>query len=46
LHFLEGFSLEEISEIMAVPVGTVKSRIHYAKKDLREVLKREGHCHE
>lgn len=46
LHFLEGFSLEEISGIIDVPVGTVKSRIHYAKEALREVLKKERECHE
>jgi RNA polymerase sigma-70 factor (ECF subfamily) len=39
LHFLEDFSLEEIATITAVPVGTVKSRIHHAKKALRHLLK-------
>ncbi len=42
LHFLEGFSLEEVGKITGVPLGTVKSRIHYAKRALRDVLKREG----
>ena len=36
LHFLEEFSLEEIARITAVPLGTVKSRIHFAKKALRQ----------
>ncbi len=35
LHFLEDFSLEEIADITQTPVGTVKSRLHYAKKALR-----------
>ena len=35
LHFLEDFSLEEVAQISAVSVGTVKSRLHYAKKSLR-----------
>lgn len=39
LHFLEDFSLEEIAGITGVPVGTVKSRIHHAKRALRELLK-------
>lgn len=38
LHFLEDFPLEEISQITGVSVGTVKSRLHYAKKSLRELI--------
>jgi RNA polymerase sigma-70 factor (ECF subfamily) len=38
LHFVEDFSLEEIAEIGRVPVGTVKSRKHHAKKTLRQLL--------
>jgi RNA polymerase sigma-70 factor (ECF subfamily) len=38
LHFVEDFSLEEISRITATPLGTVKSRLHYAKKSLRKLL--------
>jgi RNA polymerase sigma-70 factor (ECF subfamily) len=30
LHFMEDFSLEEIARITELPVGTVKSRLHYA----------------
>ena len=32
LHFVEDFSLEEIARITETQVGTVKSRLHYAKK--------------
>lgn len=39
LHFLEDFSLEEIASITDVPLGTVKSRMHHAKRALRERLK-------
>jgi len=35
LHFLEDFSLEEVAQITGVAIGTVKSRLHYAKKSLR-----------
>ena len=35
LHFLEDFSLEEVAQVTGVGVGTVKSRLHYAKKSLR-----------
>jgi RNA polymerase sigma-70 factor, ECF subfamily len=38
LHFLEDFSLEEIADITAAQLGTVKSRIHYAKRALRKLL--------
>ena len=38
LHFLEGFSLEEIAEVTGAQVGTVKSRLHYAKKTMRQIL--------
>jgi RNA polymerase sigma-70 factor (ECF subfamily) len=38
LHFMEEFSLEEIAEITGAPLGTVKSRMHHAKKALRALL--------
>ena len=38
LHFLEDFSLEEISTITGAPLGTVKSRLHHAKRSLRKLL--------
>ena len=38
LHFVEGFSLEEIARITGTEVGTVKSRLHYAKRALRKLL--------
>ena len=41
LHFIEGFKLDEIAEITQAQVGTVKSRLFYAKKALRNLLKRE-----
>lgn len=38
LHFLEEFPLEEIARITDTQLGTVKSRLHYAKKSLRRLL--------
>ena len=38
LHFIEEFSLDEIAEITGAQLGTVKSRMHYAKKALRKLL--------
>jgi RNA polymerase sigma-70 factor (ECF subfamily) len=38
LHFVEDFSIEEIARITETQPGTVKSRLHYAKKSLRQIL--------
>lgn len=38
LHFIEDFSLEEIAAITGIPVGTVKSRLFYAKQALRKLI--------
>ena len=38
LHFVEDFSLAEIADITGAQPGTVKSRMHYAKKSLRKLL--------
>ena len=38
LHFVEDFSLEEIARITETQIGTVKSRLHYAKKSLQKLL--------
>jgi RNA polymerase sigma-70 factor (ECF subfamily) len=38
LHFVEGFSIDEIADITGANPGTVKSRLHYAKGALRKLL--------
>jgi RNA polymerase sigma-70 factor (ECF subfamily) len=38
LHDIEDKPLEEISEITGAPVGTVKSRLFYARKKLQSIL--------
>jgi RNA polymerase sigma-70 factor (ECF subfamily) len=40
LRFLEELSYDEIGQIVGCPVGTVRSRIHYAKLRLQQLLKR------
>ena len=41
LFYLEDFTLEEIACIEAIPVGTVKSRLHHARRRLREIMEGE-----
>jgi RNA polymerase sigma-70 factor, ECF subfamily len=38
LHFVEDFSIEDIAAITGARPGTVKSRLHYAKNALRQLL--------
>jgi RNA polymerase sigma-70 factor (ECF subfamily) len=45
LHFLEDLSLAQISDVLGIPEGTVKSRLHHAKRALREVLEKEDRGH-
>jgi RNA polymerase sigma factor (sigma-70 family) len=46
LFFLEDLSVEEVATILGVPPGTVKSRLHYAKRSLRKVIAEEASRHE
>jgi RNA polymerase sigma-70 factor, ECF subfamily len=38
LRHVEGHSYDEVSEIMEVPLGTVKTYIHRARSELKELL--------
>ncbi|MFT8312237.1 MAG: RNA polymerase sigma factor SigW [Sporolactobacillus sp.] len=42
LKYIEDLSLKEISEIMEIPVGTVKTRIHRGREMLRKNMMAEG----
>lgn len=39
LRYLEEFSLQEISEILDIPLGTVKTRLHRGREALRKRLR-------
>ncbi|MCC5911796.1 MAG: RNA polymerase sigma factor [Clostridiaceae bacterium] len=41
LKYINGYSQEEIAEILQVPIGTVKSRIYRGLKLLKEVMNKE-----
>ncbi|MEU8242681.1 sigma-70 family RNA polymerase sigma factor [Actinoplanes missouriensis] len=43
LFHLQDLTLQECSQILAVPVGTVKSRLHRARRLLREHLVAKGY---
>lgn len=38
LYYVNDLSLQEISEILEIPVGTVKSRLHYGRQSLKKYL--------
>jgi len=38
LRFIEDMSYEKMAEVAGVPVGTIRSRLHLAKRDLRRIL--------
>jgi RNA polymerase sigma-70 factor (ECF subfamily) len=42
LYYLNDLSLQEISEILEIPVGTVKSRLHYGRLALKQYLGLRG----
>jgi RNA polymerase sigma-70 factor (ECF subfamily) len=46
LFFLEDLSVEEVAAVLGVPPGTVKSRLHYAKRALRKAIEGEAPRHE
>jgi len=43
LHFLEDLSMAEIATVIGCAEDTVKSRIHYAKRAIKEMLKGSGY---
>ena len=42
LHFIEDFPLEDIAAVTGTALGTVKSRLHYAKRALKKLMEEEA----
>ena len=42
LHYYEGYSVSEISSLLKIPEGTVKSRMTNGRNALKELLKEEN----
>jgi RNA polymerase sigma-70 factor, ECF subfamily len=43
LHFLQDLSIQEIANVVSCSEGTVKSRIHYAKRQMKQILEGVKH---
>jgi len=42
LHYYLGLSVPEAARVMSIPVGTAKSRLHYALETMRAALEADG----
>lgn len=45
LRYQEGLAIEDIAEVTALPIGTIKSYLHRARKDLATYLRARGFDH-
>ena len=41
LFYLKALSIDEVADVLDVPIGTVKSRLHRARQSLRDELNKE-----
>jgi RNA polymerase sigma-70 factor (ECF subfamily) len=41
LHLVDGFTLEEVAQMLDVPLGTLKSRLHRTRAELKKLLQLE-----
>lgn len=41
LYYVEGFTVTEIAEALSIKTGTVKSRLHFARRSLRHQFERK-----
>lgn len=45
LHYLEGFSIREIAQMLMLPEGTIKRRMWQGRNELRVLLSEEENSH-
>jgi RNA polymerase sigma-70 factor (ECF subfamily) len=38
MYYVNGLSLQEISQVLEMPVGTIKSRLHYGRQSLKKEM--------
>ena len=38
LHYAEGYSTEEIAALLGIPAATVRTRLHRARRQLKDLL--------
>jgi RNA polymerase sigma-70 factor (ECF subfamily) len=43
LRFIETMTIEDIAQAIDCPVGTVKSRLHYATREIQAVIEEQEH---
>jgi len=46
LHYLDEMTIEDIAAVLEIPIGTVKSRLSYGLKSLRQQISREVKANE
>ena len=42
LRYVDGYDTREIAEILRIPEGTVKPRLHHAREQLRRLMERHS----
>jgi RNA polymerase sigma-70 factor (ECF subfamily) len=42
LRELNNFDYEKISKLLSLPIGTVKSRIYYARKKVKQMIEKDN----
>lgn len=38
LYYVDGYTMQEIADTLGVPLGTIKTRLHSARKQLKQIL--------
>lgn len=46
LHYIEGYALKEIAQMLSLPIGTVGTRLSRARAELKDYLSEEGDSNE